>query len=391
MPSVHSRVLRMQTVPIRSSGINKGLRVIIHCGFAMLLLSMSTTVAQGERIKHLVDIEGVRSNALIGYGLVVGLNATGDSSNSSPFTINSITAMLERYGINVRSKLSSMKPKNIAAVMVTASLPPFAKPGQRLDVTVSSLGDAKSLRGGTLLITPLLGGNGQAYAVAQGAVAVGGFTVGGRAANQTKGHPTVGRIPNGAHVEKPSPVMLKANQDKIILMLRNPDFTTAKRMQDAINAYFRADMARAEDAGTISVWNPEANAIELIAQLEQIELTTDHAAVVIMDERTGTIVMGQDVSIDTVAVAHGNISVSVTESPQVSQPNAFASGKTTKVDRTDIQVKEDEAQLVVLPRKVSLRDLVAALNAVGATPSDLIAVLQAIKAAGALHAELRII
>jgi len=357
----------------------------------MLLLSMSTTVAQGERIKNLVDIEGVRSNALIGYGLVVGLNATGDSSNSSPFTINSITAMLERYGINVRSKLSSMKPKNIAAVMVTASLPPFAKPGQRLDVTVSSLGDAKSLRGGTLLITPLLGGNGQAYAVAQGAVAVGGFTVGGRAANQTKGHPTVGRIPNGAHVEKPSPVMLKANQDKIILMLRNPDFTTAKRMQDAINAYFRADMARAEDAGTISVWNPEANAIELIAQLEQIELTTDHAAVVIMDERTGTIVMGQDVSIDTVAVAHGNISVSVTESPQVSQPNAFASGKTTKVDRTDIQVKEDEAQLVVLPRKVSLRDLVAALNAVGATPSDLIAVLQAIKAAGALHAELRII
>jgi len=379
-------------VAIRYKGIrDRSFITIVRRGVAVLLLSILATTAQAERIKNLVAIEGVRSNALIGYGLVVGLNATGDSSNSSPFTINSVAAMLDRFGINVREKLSSMKPKNIAAVMVTASLPPFARPGQKVDVTVSSLGDAKSLRGGTLLLTPLLGGDGQVYAVAQGALTVGGFTASGRASSQTKGHPTVGRIPNGAHIEKLAPTMLKTNQARIILMLRNPDFSTAKRMQDAINAHFGSNMARAEDAGTISVLNPGANAIDLIAQLEQIELTTDHPAMVIMDERTGTIVMGQDISIDTVAVAHGNISVSVTESPQISQPNAFAAGKTAKVDRTDLQVQEDKAQLVVLPRKVSLRDLVDALNAVGATPSDLIAVLQAIKAAGALHAELKVI
>lgn len=347
--------------------------------------------AHAERIKDLTTVQGVRSNELIGYGLVVGLNGTGDSSNSSPYTISSINAMLERFGINVRSKIATMKPKNIAAVMITATLPPFARPGQRLDITVSSMGDAKSLRGGTLLLTPLLAGNSQVYAVAQGALSVGGFTASGNASSKTVGHPTVGRIPNGASVERAAPTTMHSGQEKITLRLNNPDFSTIKRMRDAINASFGADMAKTIDAGTLEVWNPEADAIELIARLEQIEITTDHRAIVVIDERTGTIVMGQEVRIDTVAVAHGSISVTVTESPQVSQPNAFAGGETTTVDRTDVQIEEEEAQFVVLPRQVSLSSLVAALNAVGATPSDLIAVLQAIKAAGALHAELKVI
>ena len=369
----------------------QSLKAIARCAVALMLSAIFVSTAQAERIKNLADIEGVRGNALLGYGLVVGLNATGDTSNSSPFTINSITAMLERFGINIRPNILTLKPKNIAAVMVTAELPPFARAGQEMDVTVSSLGDAKSLRGGTLLLTPLLGGNSQVYAVAQGALSVGGFTASGNGATQTKGHPTVGRIPNGAHIEKPAPTALRNNQDQIVLTLRNPDFSTARRMRDAINTHFGSDMAQATDAGTIKVWNPEANSVDLIAQLEQIELSADHAAVVVMDERTGTIVMGQDVRIDTVAVAHGSISISVTENPQVSQPNAFAGGQTTTVDRSDVQIDEEEAKLVVLPKTVSLSELVSALNAVGATPSDLIAVLQAIKAAGALHAELRVI
>ena len=344
---------------------------------------------QAERIKDLADIEGVRGNALIGYGLVVGLNGTGDSGTSSPFTINSITALLERLGVNVRADIAKMKPKNIAAVMVTSELPAFARPGQQLDVTVSSIGDAKSLRGGTLLVAPLLGGDGRPYAVAQGGVSIGGFTAEGKGGSTTKGHPTAGTIPNGARVEKAAPRGLTAEQDHITLSLRRPDFTTARNMQRAINAKLGKGMARATDSGTIKVWNPSSNTIELIADLEQIDVSIDHAAIVIVDERTGTIVMGQDVRIDTVAVAHGNITVSVSENPEVSQPNAFGGGQTATVDRTNVEVTEEEAKLVVLPKQVSLSELVSALNAVGATPSDLIAVLQAIKAAGALHADLR--
>jgi len=357
-----------------------------------LLLSLLFVLpAQAERIKDLADIEGVRSNALVGYGLVVGLNGTGDSSNSSPFTINSITAMLERFGVNVRPDISTMKPKNIAAVMVTAELPAFSRPGQKLDITVSSMGDSKSLRGGTLLITPLLAGDGQVYAVAQGGLSVGGFAAGGQGAGTVKNHPTVGKIPNGAHVERAAPRGMQSNQDKVILTLREPDFTTIRRMQDAINRQFGDGIAKAIDSGTIEVFNPAGNAVELVAELEQVTLVTDRQAVVVIDERTGTIVMGEEVKIDKVAVAHGSISVSVSENPQVSQPFAFSEGTTTTVDRTDVTVSEDEAKLVVLPRQVTLASLVSALNSVGATPSDLIAVLQAIKAAGALHAELRVL
>ncbi|MDX8397120.1 MAG: flagellar basal body P-ring protein FlgI [Mariprofundaceae bacterium] len=347
--------------------------------------------AQAERIKELASVEGVRGNALIGYGLVVGLNGTGDTSNSSPFTINSITAMLERFGVNIRADISKMKPANIAAVMVTSDLPAFARPGQKLDVTVSSMGDSKSLRGGTLLITPLLGGDGRTYSVAQGPISTGSFALSGKGKTITKNHPTVGKVPNGARVERAAPSGLKADQDKVILSLHNPDFTTVRHMQNAINKKFGHKIATAVDAGTVEVWNPDGNAIMLVADLEQIELTIDHAAIVVVDERTGTIVMGKEVTIDTVAVAHGNIQVSVGEDPKVSQPKAFGGGATTTVDRTTVDVNEEKAKLVVLPRQVTLTSLVSALNSVGASPSDLISVLQAIKAAGALHAELKVI
>ena len=357
----------------------------------LLLFTLSSLplAASAERIKDLADIEGVRGNALIGYGLVVGLNGTGDSGTSSPFTVNSITALLERLGVNVRADITKMKPKNIAAVMVTAELPAFARSGQQLDVTVSSIGDAKSLRGGTLLVTPLLGGDGLPYAVAQGGISVGGFASSGKGGNTTKNHPTAGRVPNGARVEKDAPHGLSLTQDHITLTLHRADFTTARTIQNAINARLGQGMAQAVDSGTVIVKNPKRNTIDLIADIEQLNVPIDHEAVVIVDERTGTIVMGQEVRIDTVAVAHGNITVSVSENPQVSQPNAFAGGKTTTTDQTSIDVNEEKAKLVVLPKQVSLAELVAALNAVGATPSDLMAVLQAIKAAGALHAELR--
>ncbi len=359
----------------------------------LALLTMVPQLAVAERIKDLATIEGVRSNALIGYGIVVGLNGTGDTSNSSPFTINSIAAMLERFGINIRSQISTMKPKNVAAVMVTAELPAFARPGQTIDVVVSSMGDAKSLRGGTLLVAPLTAGDGRVYAVAQGGISIGGFTASGKASTTTKGHPTSGRIPNGARVEIAAPRGIHADQEKVVLSLRVPDFTTATRMKEAIDRHFGEGMAKAVDAGTIEVWNPKGDAVSLVAELEQVDVDSDHKAVVVVDERTGTIVMGNEVTIDKVAVAHGNISVTVTENAQVSQPNAFggAGGQTQVVNRTGVEVKEEKAKLVVLQRQVTLASLVDALNSVGATPSDLIAVLQSIKAAGALHAELRVL
>ncbi len=356
---------------------------------ALLLALLAAAPAQAERIKELADIEGVRGNALIGYGIVVGLNGTGDSGTSSPFTVNAIASMLERLGVNVRGSIQKMKPKNVAAVIVTADLPPFARPGQQLDVNVASIGDAKSLRGGTLLATPLLAGDHQVYALAQGTLSIGGFTASGKAASTTKNHPTSGRIPNGARIERAAPRGLRADQQKIRLILRNPDFTTAMNMQRAINKALGFDLARAVDPGTVEVLNPEGNAIALAARIEQIPVAIDHPAVVLVDERTGTIVMGQEVTIDTVAVAHGNISVNITESPEVSQPAPFSEGRTATVPRSKVSVKEDQSRLVVLPRQVTLSSLVAALNAVGATPGDLIAVLQAIKAAGALHAELK--
>ncbi|RME81400.1 MAG: flagellar basal body P-ring protein FlgI [Zetaproteobacteria bacterium] len=340
-------------------------------------------------MKDLADFAGVRGNALVGYGIVVGLNGTGDSATSAPFTVSSIVAMLEKLGVNVRGFASRLKPKNAAAVIVTAELPPFARPGTRIDVHVSSLGDAKSLRGGELLATPLVGGDGQVYAVAQGPVLVGGFAAGGQAASTTVNHPTVGRIPQGARVERPAPRAFDRGQAVVVLQLHRPDFTTALRMAEAINAVFGAEIAEAVDAGTVEVKNIQHDAVRLAARIEQIELATDQPTVVIVDERTGTVVMGGEVSLDPVAVSHGDISVTIREQPQVSQPAPFSEGETTTVPRTNVEVKEEKAKLVMLDRQPKLKDLVAALNAVGASPSDLIAVLQALKAAGALHAELR--
>ncbi|MDX8390309.1 MAG: flagellar basal body P-ring protein FlgI [Mariprofundaceae bacterium] len=365
--------------------------ILMRLFIPILLMITFSHVVMAERIKDIATVEGVRSNALIGYGLVVGLNSTGDSSGNSPATIISYTAMLQRFGINTIPQISTVKPKNVASVIVTAELPPFAKPGQKIDVTISSASDAKSLRGGTLLITPLVGGDGQAYAVAQGSLSIGGFTAAGAGARQSKGHPTTGRIPNGASVERASPKGLERNQNIITLSLNRPDFTTVKRMQDVINQKLGGGIAQAIDAGTIEVQNKHGNSVLLMAEIEQLQLKSDHSNTVIMDERTGTIVMGQDVQIDTVAVAHGAISVTVREIPLVSQPGAFAGGETAVVDRTDLEVTEDPSKLVVLSGTVSLSELVNALNAVGATPSDLIAVLQAIKAAGALHADLRML
>jgi len=369
-------------------------KMIKNMRWVLTILALTCFImgsAQAERIKDIASVEGVRGNALIGYGLVVGLNGTGDSSNSSPFTINSITAMLERFGVNVRADISKMKPKNIAAVMVTAELPAFSRPGQQLDVTVSSMGDSKSLRGGTLLITPLLGGDKRVYSVAQGPVSVGGFALAGKSKTVTKNHPTVGKVPNGGRIERAAPQGMQLGQNKITLTLHRADFTTVRRMQTAINQKFGQPVARAVDAATVEVINFENNAVMMMADLEQIELLTDHKAMVVVDERTGTIVMGKEVTIDMVAVAHGSIQVSVGEDPKVSQPNAFSQGKTQAVDSTTVDVTEEKAQLVVLPKTATLSSLVAALNAVGATPSDMIAVLQAIKAAGALHADLKVI
>jgi len=354
-------------------------------------LLLSATPAWADRLKEIASIEGVRGNALVGYGIVVGLAGTGDSATSSPFTVNSIAAMLERLGINVRAQIARMKPKNAAAVVVTAELPPFARPGQRIDVHVASLGDAKSLRGGELLITPLVGGDGKVYAVAQGPVLVGGFAVEGQGASSSKNHPTTGRIPNGARVERAAPRAFDRTQAVVVLHLNRPDFTTAKRVEQAINRAFGKPIAHAIDAGTIEVHNESGDAVSLIARLEQIEVETEAPAVVIVDERTGTIVMGGEVTIDPVAIAHGNISVTIEENPEVSQPAPFSEGRTAIVPRTKVKVKEEKARLVWLPRQPTLAQLVEALNAVGASPSDLISVLQALKEAGALHAELRVL
>ena len=363
--------------------------VLRRLACALALLLAAAAAVRADPLKALVDVEGVRGNPLVGYGIVVGLAGTGDSANSSPFTLGSIAAMLERFGVNVRAQLSQMKPKNAAAVIVTAELPPFARPGQQLDVTVASLGDAKSLRGGELLMTPLRGGDGRIYAVAQGAVLTGGFFAAGRAASATKNNPTTGRIPGGARVEAPAPAAMLRTQPVVVLHLKRPDFSLAVRIARAIDGALGVKAATAVDAGAVEVRNVLGDAVRLVASLERVDVPRAQDAVVVVDERTGTIVMGGDIRLDPVAVAHGDISVTIRETPEVSQPQPFSEGKTRTVPRTDVNVKEKQAKLVLVPRQATLAELVNALNAIGASPSDLIAVLQAIQKAGALHAELR--
>lgn len=344
------------------------------------------------RIKDIVDFEGVRDNMLIGYGLVVGLNGTGDSLNNSPFTEQSIIGMLDRLGVNIRDE--DMNTKNIAAVMVTGTLPPFTNQGARIDVNISALGDSKSLQGGTLLVTPLMGADGQVYAVAQGPVSVSGFGAQGDAGSVTQNIPTAGRISAGAIVEREIPFSLE-QLGSTRLALRNPDFTTARRVAAAINEFLQYPAAHAQNPASVELKVPpgyQAGLVNLLTDVEQLRITPDQFARVVIDEKSGVIVMGRDVRISTVAIAQGNLTIRITETPQVSQPQAFAQqGNTVVVPRTDIQVDEESGnQLAVLPEGVSLQDLVASLNALGVGPRDIINILQSIKAAGALQAEIEV-
>ena len=356
---------------------------------AVFFLSIWPAGAQ-SRIKDIASFEGIRDNQLVGYGLVVGLNGTGDDLDSAVFTRESLIGMLQRLGINARS--DDLEVDNVAAVMVTSNMPPFSRQGSRVDVTVSALGDAESLQGGTLLVTPLLGADGEVYAVAQGSIAIAGFTAGGDAETITRGVPTTGRISNGAIVEREIPFQLN-EMSKIKISLRNPDLTTASRIASSINAYLRADSARLLDPATVELSMPPGygrTTVELLTEIEQLPIRVDQVAKVLVDESSGVIVMGEAVRISTVAVAQGNLTVRVTETPQVSQPNAFAEqGDTVVVPRTEVDVDQDEErQLGILESGVSLQELVNGLNSLGVGPRDMITILQAIKAAGALQAEI---
>jgi flagellar P-ring protein precursor FlgI len=370
-----------------------GIRAIMKKIPAVVLffLMLQPSWVGAVRIKDLVDINGVRDNQLVGYGLVVGLDGTGDGKKSL-FTLQSMVSMLEKMGITV--KASDIAVSNVAAVMVTAKLPPFAKAGRRIDVLVNSIGDAKNLQGGTLLMTPLKAANGQVYAVAQGPLSTGGFSAQGQGAAVQKNFPTVGRVIEGALVEREVDLHLNSRQS-LTLSLHQPDFTTVSRMTQAINGLFYDQVAAAQDAGTVQVKVPMAylgNIVGLVAMIEKLEVQPDLTAKVIINERTGTVVMGENVRISTIAIAHGNLSIMIKESPQVSQPLPFSKGGETVVTpSTDIVVTEGEKQLMVIPSGTSIGQVVSALNALGVTPRDLIAIFQAIKAAGALQAELEVI
>ena len=350
------------------------------------------TANASSRIKDIVQFEGVRENMLVGYGLVVGLNGTGDTLVDGQFTKQSLKAMLNRLGVKPTD--AGLDSKNVAAVMVTAVLPPFARQGNRIDVTVSALGDAKSLLGGTLLVTPVLGADGEVYAVAQGQLAVGGFAASGAAETVVKGVPTSARIASGAIVEREVGFEM-ANMESVTLSLRNPDFTTARRIAQAINAFLGTAAARPSDPTTVHVEVPDSyrgNVVNLLTDIEQLRVEPDQLARVIIDEQSGIIVMGEHVRISTVAIAQANLTIKITETEQVSQPNAFSNtGSTEKVDRTDIEIIEDpNRKLAVLNPGVSLQEMVNGLNSLGIGPRDMITILQAIKAAGALQAEIQV-
>jgi len=356
----------------------------------MILASFSSLAhAKTTRIKDIVDFEGVRDNQLVGYGLVVGLNGTGDALNNSPFTEQSLVSMLERLGVNTRGQ--NLNTGNVAAVMVTATLPPFTNQGAEIDITVSALGDAESLRGGTLLVTPLKAADGDVYAVAQGPVAISGFSIAGEAGTVTQNIPTSGRIANGAIVEREIAFNLEDLQ-QVRLALRNPDFTTARRISQAINGYMSTNVSKAENPASVVIRRPQGfdgSIVDLITDIEQLPVQPDQIARVVIDERSGVIVMGSDVRISTVAIAQANLTVKITETPQVSQPNPFAQqGETVVVPRTDIEVNSGEGKLAVVETGVTLQDLVTGLNRLGVAPGDIITILQAIKAAGALQAEI---
>ncbi|KAF0222213.1 MAG: flagellar P-ring protein precursor [Rhodospirillaceae bacterium] len=369
---------------------------------AATILAMPPVAYGASRIKDIADYEGVRDNLLVGYGLVVGLAGTGDDLTNAPFTKESLVAMLERLGVNIREQggtIATVKPKNVAAVMVTATLPAFSRQGTRLDVSVAAMGDAKSLEGGTLLVTPLVGADGEIYAVAQGGLAGVGFTASGggttgAGSSVRKGIPTTGKIANGAIIERELPFEM-AHLESVKLSLRNPDLTTANRTAQAVNAFLGSAVARPTDPSTVQIVVPpdyRGNVVGLLTDIEQLKVEPDQIAKIVIDDATGTIVMGENVRISTVAVAQGQLTVRITETPQVSQPSPFSTtGDTTVVDRTDIEVDEGQGKkLMVVPHGVTLQDLVTGLNALGISPRDLIAILQTIKAAGAIQADIEV-
>ncbi len=359
--------------------------------FTLLLALLFTGTVSAARIKDIANIKGVRSNQLVGYGLVIGLNGTGDKD--AQITVRSISEMLEKMGLTV--KPDDIKADNVASVIVTAKLPAFSNAGSRIDVLVSSIGGAENLQGGTLLFTPLKGADKKIYAIAQGPVSTGGFTVGGKSGGGIqKNFPTVGRVAGGALIEREIPSDF-ANKSQLVLSLHNPDFTTASRTVAAINKTLAADYAKTPDSGTIEVAVPpeyDGNIVGLVTVVENIGVTPDMFARVIINERTGTVVMGANVRLSTIAIAHGNLSIQIRESSNVSQPAAFSKGGETVVTpESDITVSEGRAPIFVVESGVSIGEVVRALNALGVTPRDLINIFQAIKAAGALQAELEVI
>lgn len=345
-----------------------------------------------SRIKDIADFEGVRDNQLVGYGLVVGLNGTGDNIKSIDFTKESLISMLDQIGINARG--GQIKSKNIAAVMVTANLPAFSRQGSRIDVMVSALGDAKNLQGGTLLATPMVGADGEVYAVAQGQIAVGGVAAQGANQSLVKGVPTSGRIANGAIIENEIPFKLE-DLDVIRLALRNPDFTTSRRVADAINAMLGTTAAKAIDPATISMKVParyKGRIVDLMTKVEQLQVQPDQMARVVIDESSGIVVIGKDVKINRLAIAQGNLTIKITDVPYVSQPLPFSNGETVSGVNSVIDVNESvDTKLSVLNTGVNLQELVDGLNTLGVTPRDLISILQAIKASGALQADIEVI
>jgi flagellar P-ring protein precursor FlgI len=398
---------------IKKMGRYMGRYVVVVLGILFL-----TSSAMAARLKDITAFKGIRNNQLLGYGLVVGLNGTGDGSNTE-FTIQSIANMLERMGIHIeRDRLSLIKLKNVAAVMVTATLPPFSRVGGRIDAIVSSLADSKSLQGGTLLLTPLKGVDQQVYALAQGPIVTGGFAASGASGTGVqKNHPTAGIITKGALIEKEVPVPVN-DKKELTLCLFNPDFSTAEKVKETINRSLNGPYAKCVDSGTLTLTLPESyqnNAAEWIASLEKLEVIPDTAAKVILNEKTGTVVLGEHVRISTVAVAHGNLSIQIKERLAVSQPLPFApappegasttavppgtgtgaiiapGGATVVTPESSVSVKEEGQPLMIVPSGVSLGEVIRALNAIGATPRDLISILQSIKAAGALQADLEII
>lgn len=351
-------------------------------------LPATATMAAEVRIKDIADVQGVRGNDLVGYGLVIGLNGTGDTIRNSPYTEEALTNILERMGVNVQG--ADFRPDNIAAVFVTAALPPFAREGSRIDVNVASIGDASSLSGGTLIMTPLNAPNGEIFALAQGSLLISGFDAEGDGASVTQGVPTAGSIPNGARVEREIDFDFR-KQKTVRLALRSPDFTTAGRMEASINKAVGRNVATLLDPGTVEVdlSSLQGNSAHAMGRIENLTLKSAEIARVVIDQRSGTIVLGEAVKVSSVAIAQGNLTIKIAETPVASQPNPFGFGDTVVLPRTNVQVKDGEpGQIGIVQEAVELPDLVAGLNALGVSPREMIDILKAIKTAGALHAEL---